>query len=131
MQKKLFVILLIVAFAFPLISVQAQNPATVINVDASLNRHAISPLIYGVAFADSAAMNDLNVPTNRQGGNSTTRYNWQLNADNRANDWYFESIAYDSSAPGEGGDTFIASAKAAGVQPMLTIPMIGWAAKVA
>jgi hypothetical protein len=130
MLKKIFIVLLCVAFLFPMNLAYAQNPATTITIDANLNRHPISPLIYGVAFADPAALNDLNVPTNRQGGNTTTRYNWQLNADNRANDWYFQSIAYDSSTPGELADTFITKAKAAGVQAMLTIPMLGWVAKV-
>ncbi|MBI3650163.1 MAG: cellulase [Acidobacteria bacterium] len=130
MLRKIFFILVIAALVFPQTFVQAQNPAIVINVDVNLNRRSINPLIYGVAFADRAAMSDLNVPTNRQGGNTTTRYNWQLNADNRASDWYFESLAYSSSAPGEFGDTFIANAKAAGVQPMLTMPMLGWVAKV-
>jgi hypothetical protein len=130
MIRKILAIFLCAVFFLPIISVRAQNPATIITVDGNGNRHPISPLIYGVAFADMAALNDLNVPTNRQGGNTTTRYNWQLNADNRANDWYFESIAYDSSTPGELGDTFIANARALGVQPMLTIPMLGWVAKV-
>ena len=130
MVKKTWVILLSVAIVWPLASTRAQNPATTIHVDANLNRHPISPLIYGVAFADTATMNDLNVPLNRSGGNATTRYNWQLNASNRASDWYFESIASGSSTPGEDGDTFIANAKAAGVEPMLTIPTIGWVAQV-
>jgi hypothetical protein len=34
-------------------------------------------------------LNDLNSPLNRNGGNNTTRYNWQLNTDNRGNDWYY------------------------------------------
>ena len=68
--------------------VHAQNPAIAINVDANLKRHPINPNIYGVAHATTAQLNDLNTPLNRNGGNNTTRYNWQLNADNRANDWY-------------------------------------------
>ena len=109
---------------------QAQNAAITINVDAAANRHAINPLIYGVAFADTAALNDLNAPLNRNGGNATSRYNWELNADNRAQDWYFESIGYASNVQGEQGDTFIASTKAANAQAMLTIPMVGYVAKL-
>jgi hypothetical protein len=67
---------------------------------------------------------------NRNGGNNTTRYNWQSNADNRANDWYYESIAYTSAVAGEVGDTFISSTKSAGAAPMLAIPMAGWVAKL-
>ena len=101
-----------------------------ITVDALANRHPISPLIYGVAGATTAQLQDLNVPANRFGGNNTTRYNWQLNADNRANDWYFESLPYSSAVPGEVADTFVASARAASAEPLLTIPTIGWIAKL-
>lgn len=107
-----------------------QNPAVTISVDANANRRAIDPRIYGVAHASAAELNDLNAPLNRSGGNNTTRYNWQLNADNRANDWYFQSIASPSAVPGEVGDTFIATSRSAGAAPMLTIPMAGWVAKV-
>ena len=81
----------------------AQNPAVNISVDASANRHAISPNIYGVAYGDATTLPQLNVPLNRLGGNNTSRYNWQLNADNRAADWYFESIGYPSAVAGEVG----------------------------
>src|SRR5690349_3165598 len=62
------------------------------HVDASANRHAISPEIYGVAFASATDLADLNVPLNRNGGNATSRYNWQLDASNRGSDWYFQSV---------------------------------------
>ena len=92
----------------------ADNPAASINVDANANRRAIDPRIYGLAFASSAQLSDLNVPLNRWGGNSTTRYNWQQNADNRAFDWYFESIAYSSATAGTEADAFIGNTKSAG-----------------
>jgi hypothetical protein len=109
---------------------QAQNAAITINIDAAANRRPINPQIYGLAFTDTATLNDLNVPLHRQGGNHTSRYNWQQNADNRAFDWYFQSIGYPSSAAGEVGDTFVTHTKAANAQPMLTIPMVGWVAKL-
>ena len=56
------------------------NATAAITVDAQLNRHSISPLIYGTAFASSNQLADLNFTLNRSGGNSETRYNWQLNA---------------------------------------------------
>jgi len=111
------------------ISTQAQNPVT-ISVDVAANRHPINPNIYGVAHASTADLNDLNSPLNRNGGNNTTRYNWQLNADNRGSDWYFESIADGSATAGERGDTFFVSSRTANAQAMLTIPTIEWVAKV-
>jgi hypothetical protein len=108
---------------------QAQQAVT-IHVDANANRRPINPLVYGVAYGSVAALQDLNVPLNRLGGNNTTRYNWKLNADNRGSDWYFESIADQSSVMGERGDTFISNSRAGGAEPALTIPTIGWVAKL-
>ena len=108
----------------------AQNPPVTINVDVNANRRPINPDIYGVAHATTAQLNDLSSPLNRNGGNNTTRYNWQLNADNRGNDWYFQSIGDGSATAGERGDTFFAASRSANALAMLTIPTIGWVAKV-
>src|SRR6185369_7169080 len=106
----------------------AQNPATSVSVDAQANRHTINPNIYGVAFATTADLINLRPGLHRYGGNSATRYNWQLNSDNRGADWYFESYPDTSSAPGFRGDDFITATRSAavGAQPMLTIPMINY-----
>ena len=104
--------------------------SVVIQVDAAANRHPISPLIYGTAFATTAQLLDLNSPLNRSGGNTTTRYNWQQNAANHANDFYFESLAEASSTPGESNDTFFQASRDGNAQPMITIPIVDWIAKV-
>ena len=110
---------------------QGTNAAVVVRVDALQHRHPISPLVYGVAFATNATLlADLNAPLHRSGGNGTTRYNWQTNASNHANDWYFESLPSDNRNPGGDGDDFIQQSKAGGAQPMLTIPMIGYVARL-
>jgi hypothetical protein len=102
-----------------------------INVDAQLNRHPISPLIYGIAFASSASqISDLNVPVHRSGGNAETRYNWLIDAHNRGADWYFESISDGSGTPGAYADSFISTSKSGGADPMITIPMIGLGCKL-
>jgi len=102
--------------------------AVTIRIDAAANRHPIDPTIYGLAFASAQQLAELNVPLNRSGGNATTRYNWQLNASNRAADWFFESIGEESSVPGEVADSFIADSKSGGARAMITIPTLGWAA---
>ncbi len=106
------------------------NAPVAIAVDAQANRHAISPLIYGVAFAATGQLLDLNAPLHRSGGNGTSTYNWQNNAWNHAADWFFESIAESSSVAGADGDDFITTSKNGGAQAMLTIPIIGWVAKL-
>jgi hypothetical protein len=118
-DRRLFVRLLVCVVLMAPLRVAAQNAAVTISVDVNANRRLINPNIYGVAHATTAQLNDLNSPLNRNGGNNTTRYNWQLNADNRANDWYYESIADSSAVAGERGDTFIANSQAANAQPML------------
>ena len=113
-----------------LVSGTQTAPGTTIKVDAAANQHPISPLVYGVAYGDAASLADLNAPLNRLGGNNTTRYNWQLNADNRANDYFFESIGDSDATPGGRGDAFITASKSGGAQAMLTIPTLGWVAKL-
>ena len=106
------------------------NTPTIITVDVLAGRHAISPLIYGTAFASSNELADLNFTLNRSGGNSESRYNWLLNAHNRASDFYFESLDDGSATPAASSDDFIASTKGGGAQPVVTIPMIGWMPKL-
>jgi hypothetical protein len=109
----------------------ATNATVIVQIDAAADRHPISPLIYGVAFASSNQLKDLNVPLNRSGGNSTTRYNWTTNASNHANDWYFESLQESGgSAPGATVDEFISDSKNGGAQAAITIPIMGWVAKL-
>ena len=109
----------------------AQSTPVTVSVDARQNQHAISPLIYGVAFAGSSSqLTDLNCPLNRSGGNAETRYNWLIDAHNRGNDWYFESIGDGSGTAGANADTFISRSKTGAADPMITIPMIGWACKL-
>ncbi len=106
------------------------NAPVAISVDAAAARHPISPWIYGAAFATAAQCADLNLPVNRSGGDSETRYNWQINAHNHAADYFFESIADTGSSPGQSADQFVSGAKSAGTLPFLTIPIIGWAPKL-
>ncbi len=109
----------------------ANNPAVTVAIDVSASRHAINPMIYGVAFGTSADLKTLNAPLNRQGGNTMSTYNWKLNADNHDDDYFFESLPEDGgTAAGAFGDAFIKLSKANGAASMLTMPMIGWVAKL-
>lgn len=106
---------------------------TTVSVDAAANRHAISPLVYGTNYGTASTLAALNSPLNRMGGNNTTRYNWKQNADNKANDYFFQSIGDSEATAGARGDSFIRDTRASGVadvQPMLTIPTIGYVAKL-
>lgn len=113
-------------FAVALLAASLQ----VIAVDAAADRHPISPEIYGLSFAPGPVLPLLNVSLNRSGGNATTRYNWQANASNRASDWFFESISEEGADPGAGVDGFIAGTRFGNGEPMVTLPIIGWVAKL-
>jgi hypothetical protein len=101
-------------------------------VDANANRHAISPNIYGFAFGATSDLAAMNFTMNRDGGNETSTYNWQINAANHDSDWYFESILDPPETAGYDGDTFITNTRAAkvGAQALLTIPMINYIANL-
>ncbi len=124
-MKKLFLIAGTLA-ASSALQAQTYN----ITVDATLNKKTISPLIYGVAYASTSQLQDLNSPANRMGGDETSRYNWELNADNRAFDWFFESIGDDNPTAAYRVDSFIQDNKAANAQTLFTVPMIPWIAKL-
>lgn len=111
-------------------AVPALSQTAVVNVDANADQRPIDPAVYGLAYATEAQLRELRLTTNRRGGNNTSRYNWQQNADNRGQDWFFQSIAYDSATAGADVDAFIAETKAATAEPMVTIPMVGWVAKL-
>jgi len=105
-----------------------------LTVDVLADRHAISPLIYGMNFADPALAAELALPINRWGGNATTRYNWQLDTSNHASDWYFENLPDANNNPaqlpnGSTCDRFIDANELIGAESIITVPLIGWTPK--
>src|SRR3984885_13646483 len=114
------------------VTLVAQNPATTVNVDANANKRAINPNIYGIAYGDAHDMTTLNAPLNRWGGNSTTRYNWQIDAHSAASDWYFETYSDGSGTASGSADQFVATTRSAGTgaEPLFTIPMIDYLANL-
>jgi hypothetical protein len=135
---------------FPLVSgsatVTLNPPAQVagltLSVDAGNQTHAISPYIYGMdaylldgSVADAAAVAPANITVDRWGGDSTERYNYQLDVTNSIADYYFEN------SPGTGGDGWLAvpgvsafdalvkSNNSNGIKTLGTVPVLGWVAK--
>ena len=105
-----------------------------VRVDVQADRHPISPLIYGLAFAPADALTDLRPGLNRWGGNDKSRYNWVLgNADNAGRDWRFGNrLAYGTAPngqPSSAADEFVRGNMQAGAATLLTIPTLGWVAK--
>ena len=103
-----------------------------INIDTTQDRRAIDPMIYGVNFASDQQLTELKFPSHRWGGNSTTRYNWKQDITHTANDWFYFNIpnAVDDEQQlpsGSGSNRFIEASLNNQSQPLITIPMIGWA----
>jgi len=106
--------------------------AVAVTVDTSSNAHPFSPYIFGVAFGDASRNAQVGYTVDRWGGNSVTRYNWQVDVHSTASDYYWENIpgASDRSAIppiGNDADAFVGAALDAGIAPLMTIPTIGWA----
>ena len=125
------------ALAVALGTLAAQT--VVVTVDVTQDRQPISPLIYGINYltdpfgtVSTATIRDLNASFVRNGGNLASRYNWQTNSENHAQDFYFESIASDGAATTDGraSDLFIATVRAGGAEPTVTIPTIDWLSKL-
>jgi len=109
-----------------------QGPA--LSVDAAASQRPISPLVYGMSFAPEDLASELRLPLNRWGGNSVTRFNWQIDVSNHASDWYFENLPNDNPDPshlpdGSNSDLFIDQNLRTGTLTLLTVPLIGWTPK--
>ena len=101
-----------------------------VSVDPNADRHAVSPLVYGMNFGTAAQMTRLKVPVRRWGGNSTTRYNWEADTHNSASDWFFFNYAGNANPAnlpnGSDADVFVDEIRAAGGEALVTVPLIGW-----
>lgn len=112
-----------------------------VNVDPSADQRSISPLVYGVNFASSTQLSEGNLTVTRWGGNRTTRYNYLVDADNTAADYYFENLPgcwgadrnWCSPTPTDpkeqsNANAFLQAASAASVVTLFTVPTMGWVA---
>ncbi len=94
----------------------------------------INPLIYGIAYdarldTKSTQQFELGATARRWGGNTMSRYNWELgNAWNTGLDWFYENVQF-TDTPGFNYKTFFAEQKKHDFQTILTVPLLGWVAK--
>lgn len=119
-------------FALQAVQARAGTPLAVeITIDAATGRHPISPLIYGVNFGTPDVLRDLRAPISRSGANNATTYNWRLEARNAGSDWFYESLPCDpAKITDQFGPRFVAMTRQGGAISMLTIPIVGWSAKL-
>lgn len=106
------------------------NASVHVTVDVLSNRHAISPLIYGVSFPpDTNYITDSGATLVRWGGNAATRYNWQNFDTNAASDWYFSNRTAGNPPLYADSAQFVSNIAGAGGFPLMTIGMLPWVAK--
>ncbi|MFZ5446253.1 MAG: glycoside hydrolase family 44 protein [Myxococcota bacterium] len=109
------------------------EPAAFI-VDCDAATQDISPLIYGIAY--NARLDEreqylwqLKPTSRRWGGNTASRYNWELgNAWNTASDWFFENVNFTGHAD-YSWRLFLEQNRDRGVGSAITLPTLGWVAK--
>jgi hypothetical protein len=113
-----------------------------LTVDAGTQTRPINPDIYGMdaylldgTAADATAVTPTHISIDRWGGDSTERYNYQLDVTNSIADYYFEN------SMGNGGDGWLAvsnvsafdalveSNNSNGIKTLGTVPVLGWVAK--
>jgi uncharacterized protein (TIGR03437 family) len=149
---RIFQSLLLTALAaYPALAQAQTGPA--LAVDAGAARHSISPDIYGINFyfADETAGDwywnlhpdpmrlsagaDLRIGTRRWGGDMTSRYDWNLDAWNDGNDYFF-MIGYDplNTQPqllpdGSCFDLQMEYTRMSGGKMLGTVPMLEWLPK--
>jgi hypothetical protein len=123
------------------VTVTLSPPATAagpaLTVDAGNQTHAINPYIYGMNayLLDAATAKATNITIDRWGGDSTSRYNYQLDVTNSAADWYFENgdgTGGDGASPVAGVkafDALVVSNNTIGAKTLGTVPVQGWVAK--
>ena len=104
--------------------------APVLTVDAGNQTHPISPFIYGMnnyqltpAVAKATAL-----PLDRWGGDGATSYNYLLDVENAAGDYYFENFpGTATNFPIDSEfDSQVTSDTANGTRTLGTVPLIGW-----
>ncbi len=111
--------------------VEPGDPGTsdvVFEIRTDSERHAISPLIYGLNGCPDAQSNRPLVC--RSGGNRMTAYNWENNASNAGSDYLFQNDSFlsDSDTPGAAVKGLIDTARQQTLTALLTVPIVDYVA---
>jgi hypothetical protein len=115
----------------------AAGPALTVDVNTpntpSENPHTISSYVYGVNGygMDSASEKIANPGLVRWGGDATSRYNYQNNWTNAANDWYFENFQgegsmFPNASSSSNFTQFFQGVDSVGAAALGTVPVLGW-----
>jgi|GEM_PF-1303907 len=91
---------------------------------------AIPETIYGLCGASAEKLREYDLPLTRWGGNTSSKYNWKINADSGAKDWFFKNRGTPVAEPSENNwHRLIRDNKSIGASAYLTVPTLGWVAR--
>ncbi len=121
----------VTAVAFNLAATMYGATIPSLSVNATAERHAISPYIYGIANGlDATFADEIKLPNTRWGGDAASRYNWEQDSSNSGGDWYFTGGSGTSNPKaGASVDDMINTYKPAGTRSLVTIPIIPYVNK--
>lgn len=92
--------------------------------------HTIRDEIYGACQLPPEKVSAYGLPVLRWGGNRSSRYNWQVNADAAGKDWFFRNGGRPVKDPADNGWVrFVKDNQAVGATSYLTVPTLGFVAK--
>ena len=104
-------------------------PRVALSIDCRVKPTKINPMIYGMAqysFNDAKkqeAQWKLDATARRFGGNTTSTYNWEINAWNSGQDYFFNNFDAPSWLD------FLKDNDAHGMASVVTVPTMGWVSK--
>lgn len=107
----------------------AQN--VTFTIDPTKSNQSISPYIYGAnATLSSTAYKNLNLTSERQGGNRWTAYNWTNNASNAGSDFNYQNdgLLSSSTTPGAAVAPFLTDSTSRNALGIVTVPINGYVA---
>jgi hypothetical protein len=113
----------------------AAGPSLSVDASTADGTGPISPLIYGMNayLLDATTAQNTNITVARWGGDDTSRYNYQTNVVNSANDYFFENFSGSNSmlpngtnGNGTNFNDFMTSANSLGISTIGTAPVNGW-----
>jgi hypothetical protein len=101
-----------------------------LNIDASANRHIISPYIYGINSTTKTDISNLSPAFVRFGGNEATNYNWKLHTYNAGGDYFYEDYGLGDPS-GNPVDTvgLTQFTVSSGSHQLNTMPLLDWLAQ--
>jgi fibronectin type 3 domain-containing protein len=108
----------------------ATAAAPVANVTITINpaqTNPISPYIYGINSFSGVSGPPPQLTFDRLGGNRLTAYNWQTNASNGGNDYYYENDdnLSSSTVPAEAVRSFVAADQSNSMASLMTVQLQG------